>query len=75
MSTVNCLFASILQNIFFCVQQKKEVRTGLDQLDGEWMMTELYFFGWTIPLKNHHLQTGSNLYSLITVVFMIYLFT
>ncbi len=68
MSTVNCLFASILQNIFFCVQQKKEVY-------GEWMMTELYLFGWTIPLKNHNLQTGSNLYSLITVVFMIYLFT
>ncbi len=25
----NCLFTSILQNIFFCIQQKKETRAGL----------------------------------------------
>ncbi len=29
MATVKCLFTSILQNILFCVQQKKEIRTGL----------------------------------------------
>ncbi len=35
MATVNCLVTSILQNIFFCVQQKKETHTGLGQLEGE----------------------------------------
>jgi len=27
--------SDILQNIFFCVQQKKEILTGLKQLEGE----------------------------------------
>ncbi len=35
MATSNCLFTNILQNIVFCVQQKKETHTGLEQLDGE----------------------------------------
>ncbi len=35
MATVNCLFTNILQNSFFYVQQKKETRTGLEQLEGE----------------------------------------
>ncbi len=26
---------NILQNILFCVQQKKEMHTGLEQLEGE----------------------------------------
>jgi len=26
---------NILQNMFFCVQQKKEILTGLEQLEGE----------------------------------------
>jgi len=30
MATVNCLVTNIIQNIFFCVQQKKETHTGLD---------------------------------------------
>jgi len=34
MCVVNCLVTSILQNIFFCVQQKKETRIGLEQLEG-----------------------------------------
>ncbi len=34
MATVNCLVANILEMIF-CVQQKKETHTGLDQLEGE----------------------------------------
>ncbi len=31
----NCLAASIPQHIFFCVQQKKETHTGLEQLECE----------------------------------------
>ncbi len=38
MATVNCLVTNILQNIF-CVQQKKETQTGLEQLQGEQNMT------------------------------------
>jgi len=30
-----CLDTNILQNIFLCVQQKKEIPTGLKQLEGE----------------------------------------
>ncbi len=33
MATVNCLVTNILQNIFFCVQQKKEAHTGLVELE------------------------------------------
>jgi len=33
--SINCLITDILQNIFFCVQQKKETHTGLKQLEGE----------------------------------------
>ncbi len=32
---VNCLITNILQNIFFCVQQKKETHTGLKRHKGE----------------------------------------
>ncbi len=35
MGTVNCLYTNILQNILFCVQQKKENHTGLEQEEGE----------------------------------------
>jgi len=35
MGSINCLVTDILQNIFFCVQQKKENHTGLKQLEGE----------------------------------------
>ncbi len=35
MATVNCLVTNILQNTFFCVQQLKDIHTGLDQLEGE----------------------------------------
>jgi len=31
----NCLVPIVLQNIFTCVQQMKETRTGLQQLEGE----------------------------------------
>ncbi len=33
--TGNYLVTNILQNIFFCVQQKKETYTGLEQLEVE----------------------------------------
>ncbi len=39
MATVKCLAANILQNIFFCAQQKKETPTGLKQVEGEYMIT------------------------------------
>jgi len=48
MGGVNCLVTNILQNILFCVQQKKETRTGLEQHKGEQIdkqMTELKFLG------------------------------
>jgi len=32
LGSINCLVTDILLNIFFCVQQKKEVHTGLKQL-------------------------------------------
>jgi len=35
MGSINCLVTDILQNIFFCVQQKKEIHTGLKQVEGE----------------------------------------
>ncbi len=39
MATVKCLATNILQNIFFCAQQKKETPTDLDQVEGEYMIT------------------------------------
>ncbi len=35
MATVNCLITNILQNIFFCVLQKKDIHIDLEQLEGE----------------------------------------
>ncbi len=35
MVTVSCLVNHILQNLLFCVQQKEETQTGLEQLKGE----------------------------------------
>jgi len=32
---INCLVSEFLQNIFFCVQPKKEIHTGLEQHKGE----------------------------------------
>jgi len=42
MGAINCLVTNtnILQNIFFCVQRKKETHTGLKQHEGEKMMRE-----------------------------------
>jgi len=30
---INCLVSDILQHIIFCVQQKKEIHTGLEKLE------------------------------------------
>jgi len=46
---INFLVTDILQNIFFCVQQKKETHTGLEQPEGEEMMTEFSFLGELSP--------------------------
>ncbi len=35
MAIGNCLSSNILQNIFFCVQQKKEIHIALEKLEGE----------------------------------------
>ncbi len=35
METTNCSITSILQNIFFYVQHKKETHTGLEKHEGE----------------------------------------
>ncbi len=35
LATGNCFVTNILQNIFFCVFQKKETHTGLEQLKGD----------------------------------------
>ncbi len=35
MGTVNSLVTNIIQNIFCCVQQKKEPHTGLEGYEGE----------------------------------------
>ncbi len=32
MATVSCLVVNIVQNIFFCVFQKNETHTGLEQV-------------------------------------------
>jgi len=37
-----CFVTNILPNIFLCVQQNKEIYTGLEQLEGE---TEFSFLG------------------------------
>ncbi len=37
------LFGYILQNLFFCVEQKKKIHTGLEQHQGEQTMTEFPF--------------------------------
>ncbi len=35
MATSKCLVINILQNIFFCVQKKTKIHTGLEQHTGE----------------------------------------
>ncbi len=39
----NSLVTNFLQNIFLCVQQNKEINTGLDLLESEQMITEFSF--------------------------------
>ncbi len=42
---VNYLVMHILQNIFFCVQQKKESHTGLEQVNNG----SIFILEWTVP--------------------------
>jgi len=49
MGLTNCLVTDILQNILFCVQQKKGIHAGLEQLESEY--DTIFIFGWTIPLR------------------------
>ncbi len=35
MATINYLVSNTFQNIFFCVQQKTEIHTGLELHEGE----------------------------------------
>ncbi len=35
MATINCLVTNILQNTFFCIQQKKETHTCMERVEGE----------------------------------------
>ncbi len=44
MGAANCLVTNIFQNIFFCVKQKKETHTVLEQLEGEEIIT-IFIFG------------------------------
>jgi len=48
----NCLVTVILQNIFFCVQQKKQIHSGLEKLEGEYMT--ILIFGFNIPLNKEY---------------------
>ncbi len=50
MGTNNCLITSILQNILFYVQHKKETHTGLEQHEHEYLIV-----GWAIPLSKNNL--------------------
>jgi len=60
MGYTNCLVTDILQNIFFCVQHKNEVNTGLEELQVEKMMTEYDFLGGELCLKLCQSQTISS---------------
>ncbi len=50
MATISVLVTNILQSILFCVQQKKESHTGLEQLEGE-QVTEFSFLGELTSLR------------------------
>ncbi len=50
MGTNNCLITSILQNILFYVQHKKETHTGLEQHEHKYLIV-----GWAIPLSKNNL--------------------
>ncbi len=47
MATINCLLTNILQNIFFCVQQKKEIHTSLEQHDMIFLSFFFFFLNYT----------------------------
>ncbi len=48
MATINCLVSNILQNILFCVQQKKETHTSVGWVNDD----RIVISGWTIDLTS-----------------------
>ncbi len=62
MVSQNCSVSHILQNIFLCVQQSKDIHTGLELLEGDLMMTEFSFLG---ELSGSALRNGLNLLHVI----------
>ncbi len=45
MGNINHMITSILQNIFFYVQHKKETHAGLEQYEGKYIMMKFSFLG------------------------------
>ncbi len=39
-----CSVSHFPQNVFLCVQLNKDIHTGLELLEGEWMMTDFHFW-------------------------------
>jgi len=54
MAAINFLVTNILYNILFCVQQKKETHTELEQLEGKNMMTEFSYRAELSLYRNVH---------------------
>ncbi len=54
MGTVNWFTPDILQKVVFCVQQKNETHTALEEHERELMMN-IYILVWTVPLTNETL--------------------
>ncbi len=51
MGTMNYLITSVLQNIFFHVQNKKETHSDLEWHEGE-QIINIFILGWIIPLNS-----------------------
>ncbi len=47
----NCSVSLILQNIFLCVQQNKDIHTGLELLEGEVKWWHNFYFWVNYPFK------------------------
>ncbi len=48
--TNNCLVTNILQNVFFCVQQKREIHMGLERHEGKSQVRGMdYGYGSALP--------------------------
>ncbi len=54
----NCSVSHILQNIFLCVQQNKDIHTDLEILEGEIPFWVNYPFNISTPFLKHILLAG-----------------